>query len=66
MRRKNSQPLPYEERLSIACTAPLLTAVAAAADQAMTSMNSYYRTAILRQLAKDSVRLREVEEVQHP
>jgi hypothetical protein len=57
MRRKNSQPLPYAERLSIAATAALVTAVAEAADRTMTSMNSYCRTAILAQLAKDGVKL---------
>jgi hypothetical protein len=63
MRRKNSQPLPYAERLSIAATASLVTAVAEAADRTMTSMNAYCRGAILEALERDGVEVG--EEVQH-
>jgi hypothetical protein len=62
MRTRKSQPLPYAERLSIAATEPLRAAVAEAADRTMTSMNSYVRAAILAQLRKDGVRLRDVED----
>jgi hypothetical protein len=62
MRRK--LPL-YAERLSIAASESLRAAIAEAADQSMMSMGSYVRSAILAQLRKDRVRLREAEEVQH-